>query len=86
MSDVVVRGSLRKKVRKPGSDKATYAFLKCDDGADDCFMLPTAFIDGSSFEEVQEGQRLEFEPFVHVDERTGEQRGRRARNVRVIES
>jgi transcription elongation factor len=49
-------------------------------------MLPTAFIDGSSFEEVQEGQRLEFEPFDHVDERTGEQRGRRARNVRVIES
>jgi cold shock CspA family protein len=75
----LVQGELRKK--KPG-----YGFLKCDDGSPDCFMLPTSLIDGTRFDEIAEGERFQFEPYEHVDERTGAARGRRARNISRLAS
>ena len=73
----MIQGSLRKR-------KDTYAFLKCDDGSPDCFMLPTALVDGTRYEDLVEGQRLQFEAYEHVDDRTGVARGRRARNVSCV--
>jgi cold shock CspA family protein len=78
MSEMLT-GSLRKK-------KDTYGFLRCDDGSDDCFFIPTSLLDGVKFETLQEGQKFEFEAYEHIDERSGTSRGRRARNIRSLES